>query len=311
MKLIELKCKNCGSKLKVAEDSTDIICQFCGANFKIDDEVVHHKIDDAEKTGYEMEKGRIRAQKEAKEEKEAEEYARKMAIYREEQKRKNLKWWIIGWIFCFPIPLTILIWRSKWDKKKKIIVTAILWIFILIIGLTNDSPSNDSVSSNTTNSSNTSEIEMNKEIELFGDNKVYLENEKNIRLFIIGYNNISSNKVVKVEWRNNHTMAYLNFNDERCEINDHKEKGFIISCNFDNGKEKINSYENILLDMLKSKENNIDIESAKAKMLEAKNNNMKVINIIDNVTIQYNYSKEAISIRSADSYIIEMIMGKN
>ena len=46
-------------------------------------------------------------------------------------------------------------------------------------------------------------------------------------------------------------------------------------------------------------------------MLEAKNNNMKVINIIDNVTIQYNYSKEAISIRSADSYIIEMIMGKN
>ena len=296
MKLIELKCKNCGSKLKVAEDSTDIICQFCGANFKIDDEVVHHKIDDAE----------------AKEEKEAEEYARKMAIYREEQKRKNLKWWIIGWIFCFPIPLTILIWRSKWEQKKKIIVTAVLWIFILIIGLTNNSTSNENISTNTTNSSNTSEIDTNKEkeIELFGNNKAYFDNEKNIRLFVIGYNNISSNKVIKVEWRNNHKMAYLKFNDETCEINDHNEKGFIITCNFADGKEKLSAYESILLDMLKSKINNIDIENAKSKLLEAKNNNMSVINITDNITIEYNYLKEAISLRAADSYIIKMIIGK-
>lgn len=46
MKLIELKCRNCGSKLKVAKDSKNIICQFCGANFKLDDETIHieHKI---------------------------------------------------------------------------------------------------------------------------------------------------------------------------------------------------------------------------------------------------------------------------
>ncbi len=150
MKLIELKCKNCGSKLKVAEDSTDIICQFCGANFKIDDEVVHHKIDDAEKTGYEMEKGRLRAKKEFEEEerfrKESEYYAKKRIIEEEQRKKNNLKWWIIGWIFCFPIPLTILIWRSKWEQKKKIIATAILWGFILIFGML--SPSEDTVEQN-------------------------------------------------------------------------------------------------------------------------------------------------------------------
>ena len=314
MKLIELKCKNCGSKLKVAEDFTDIICQFCGANFKIDDEVVHHKIDDAEKTGYEMEKGRLRAQKEYEEEeqerRQAEYYTKKRRLEEEKRKKDNLKWWIIGWIFCFPIPLTILIWRSKWEQKKKIIATVALWGFILIFGLLNDSTQNTEQTSNTTTSSNESETAVDNNVELFGDSKAYLDNEKNIRLFVIGYNSNSSNKIVKVEWMNNHTIAYLNFNDERCEINDHKEKGFIITCNFANGKEKLSSYESILLDMLKYKDNGFDLETAKSKLLEAKNNNMKIINITNNITIQYNYLKEAVGIRAADSYIIEMIIGK-
>ena len=68
MKLIEMKCKNCGAKLKVDSEIKDVHCEFCHSDFKIDDEVKHHKLDDMEKSGYEFEKGRIRAQQENKNE---------------------------------------------------------------------------------------------------------------------------------------------------------------------------------------------------------------------------------------------------
>ena len=134
MKLVEMKCKNCGAKLKVNSEVKEANCQFCGAEFKIDDEVQHHKLDDAEQTGYELEKGKIRAREEAKQAKIDEQNAILQAQYEEEKRKKNLKWWIIGWIFFFPIPLTILIWKSKWDQKKKIIATVILWGVLLLIG---------------------------------------------------------------------------------------------------------------------------------------------------------------------------------
>ncbi len=65
MKLVEMKCQRCNAVLKVPADTTDISCKYCGANYKLDDEAVHHKIDDAEDLGYKMEKGRQRARKEA------------------------------------------------------------------------------------------------------------------------------------------------------------------------------------------------------------------------------------------------------
>ena len=58
MKLVEMKCKNCGAKLKVNFDIKEANCQFCGTEFRIDDEVQHHKLDDAEQTGYAFEKGK-------------------------------------------------------------------------------------------------------------------------------------------------------------------------------------------------------------------------------------------------------------
>ena len=160
MKLVEMKCKNCGAKLKVNAEVKEANCQFCGTEFKIDDEVQHHKLDDAEQMGYELEKGKIRAREEAKqakiEEQNAilqakieEQKAILQAQYEEEKRKKNLKWWIIGWIFFFPIPLTILIWKSKWDQKKKIIATVVLWGVLLLIGTL--SP-NDTTSTETSNS---------------------------------------------------------------------------------------------------------------------------------------------------------------
>lgn len=52
--------------------------------------------------------------------------------------KKNTKlWWILGWIFFFPAPVMVLIWRKKntWDIRVKIGVTVAFWIVFFIIGL--------------------------------------------------------------------------------------------------------------------------------------------------------------------------------
>ena len=38
MKLVEMKCKNCGSTLKVEENAQSITCEYCHSTFMIDDE---------------------------------------------------------------------------------------------------------------------------------------------------------------------------------------------------------------------------------------------------------------------------------
>ena len=64
MKLVELECKNCGGNLKVEEGTDIVTCPYCNATYKIDDEVKHVKYEDMENSGYEFEKGRIKARKE-------------------------------------------------------------------------------------------------------------------------------------------------------------------------------------------------------------------------------------------------------
>lgn len=48
----------------------------------------------------------------------------------------NMIWWVLGWIFFFPAPVMVLIWRKKntWDVKTKVIVTVVFWIVFFILG---------------------------------------------------------------------------------------------------------------------------------------------------------------------------------
>ena len=64
MKLVELKCKNCGANLKVPENQTNITCEFCNTTFHLDDEVQHIQYDNMQQSGYEFEKGKIKAKEE-------------------------------------------------------------------------------------------------------------------------------------------------------------------------------------------------------------------------------------------------------
>lgn len=93
MKLVEMKCTNCGAKLKVNPDSSDVTCKYCRANFKFDDGVKKVKFDDMEQSGYEFEKGRLRAQKEMESTNEEEIIKPK--------KSKITIWKILLWLFFF------------------------------------------------------------------------------------------------------------------------------------------------------------------------------------------------------------------
>ena len=73
-------------------------------------------------------------------------------IYQNPQKQKsNMVWWVLGWIFFFPAPVMVLIWRKKckWDIKVKIGVTIAFWLLIFILGSCGDSSSSSTDTTST------------------------------------------------------------------------------------------------------------------------------------------------------------------
>lgn len=139
MKIISMVCPNCGASIQVDADKKNLTCNYCGNNLYLDDEVHHIQYDNAEKTGYQFEKGRQRAQAEARQFNTQQQYNGAGL-----QKTKRKTWlWVIGWILIFPLPLTILLLRKKnMNPILKFGIVAVAWIFYLIIafaGGANDS----------------------------------------------------------------------------------------------------------------------------------------------------------------------------
>ncbi len=129
MKLIPLKCPNCGAQLNVDANKNSVYCEHCGTRIMIDDEINRLQIDNAEEAGYQFEKGRQRAQSEV--------HQRNTNQNNQPSKKKRKTWlWVLGWIFIFPLPLTILLLRKKEMKAPlKYGIIAVAWILYLIIGL--------------------------------------------------------------------------------------------------------------------------------------------------------------------------------
>ena len=132
MRIVDTTCTKCGANLHIDADRKIAFCEYCGAQLLIDDEVQHLQIDNAESAGYAFEKGRQRAQNEAQ----AQRYYYNQPQPAPKKKRRNMFWWVVGWIFMFPIPLTIIISRNKKLKTgAKIGIIAAAWIVYLLMGL--------------------------------------------------------------------------------------------------------------------------------------------------------------------------------
>lgn len=159
MKLVAFTCPGCGAQLSVDLDKKLATCQFCGATFSIDDEAQHIRYDNAEQAGYEFEKGRLRAQAEfAQSQRQGQYRAPETLPYQHEQpKRKRRTWlWILGWLFIFPVPLTILVMRNKrLNEKLRMGIVIATWIIFIILMLYSNA---DNAESTTETTASTTEM---------------------------------------------------------------------------------------------------------------------------------------------------------
>ena len=138
MKLIDTTCPKCGADLHIDADRKSAFCEYCGGQVLIDDEVQHLQIDNAESAGYAFEKGRQRAQNEAQ----AHSYYSAQP-QPAPKKNKKIVWWVLGWIFIFPVPLTIIIARNQKLKiGAKIGLIAAAWVVYLLIGIDSGAANN-------------------------------------------------------------------------------------------------------------------------------------------------------------------------
>ncbi|MBP3885798.1 MAG: hypothetical protein J6D54_12805 [Olsenella sp.] len=129
MKIIELTCPSCGANLDVDVEKRQAKCPYCSAVFPVDDEAQHIRYDNAEQAGYEFEKGRQRAQAELDAQSTSPQYQSEPA----EPKRRRTWLWVLGWLFAFPIPLTILVLRNKrLGDKARIGIIVAAWVGYLI-----------------------------------------------------------------------------------------------------------------------------------------------------------------------------------
>ncbi len=89
------------------------------------------------------------------------------------QKSDNMVWWVLGWIFFFPAPLMVLIWRKKntWDTKIKIAVTVAFWIVFFAIGSINNSTEDTASQNNIEQTETKSDTEHNEETVAKSDTK--------------------------------------------------------------------------------------------------------------------------------------------
>jgi len=126
MRLIETKCPNCKANLTVDMDNKTATCEYCGATLLIDDDTVHIQYDNAEEAGYQFKGTPARTGRSGAD-----------RTHCRGSKKKRRTWlWVLGWLFIFPVPLTILLLRNKTMKSwLKYGIIAVAWIAYLLIGI--------------------------------------------------------------------------------------------------------------------------------------------------------------------------------
>lgn len=147
--LVPAQCPNCGGELTVDSSQEAAVCQFCGTPFIVSKAVQNYNVQHNtyqtnivnERKGavesilsYASERQDKKQQRLDEERRRAEEER----LRREEKKKKrnHTILWVLGWIFIFPVPLTILVLRSKdMSPKLKYGIIAAGWIvyFLLFI----------------------------------------------------------------------------------------------------------------------------------------------------------------------------------
>lgn len=130
MAQVSLKCSQCNGDMTFDNNRKVFVCKYCG-NVETIDESDDVQIQRLKSQTY-RDVEATRQQTELKKEQMYYDQINKMV--EDEQRKKNMIWWVLGWIFFFPAPLTILIWKNQnLDTKTKGILIGVLWAVLLII----------------------------------------------------------------------------------------------------------------------------------------------------------------------------------
>ena len=93
---------------------------------------MHIQYDNAEQAGYDFESGRQRAQEEYN----ASLQQESQVVYQEQPKKRHTVLLVWGWIFIFPLPLTLIISKNKTlSGWVKVLIIAAAWIVYIVIGV--------------------------------------------------------------------------------------------------------------------------------------------------------------------------------
>ncbi|MDO4408838.1 MAG: hypothetical protein Q4C16_07840 [Eubacteriales bacterium] len=147
MRLVNMTCPNCGAQLQVDVDRKQAYCEHCGTKLFMQDDVHHIVYDNAEDAGYKFEKGRQRAQEERER---RNRQGRSIPpppqpLPPPPPKKKSRLWlWILGWIIIFPVPLTILLLRSRrWSPRVRYGIIALAWVVYLGLAMSGNNKDTD------------------------------------------------------------------------------------------------------------------------------------------------------------------------
>ena len=139
VKFVPAKCTSCGAELSVDPTQEAAVCNYCGTPFIVSKAVQDYNVTYQTNIVNER-KGMVQSILDYASEKEKREEQRleQERIRNEERKSRRNKTilWVLGWIFIFPVPLTILMLRNKTlDQKVRYGVIAGGWVLYLLIGL--------------------------------------------------------------------------------------------------------------------------------------------------------------------------------
>ncbi|MEE3495352.1 MAG: hypothetical protein VZR06_09330, partial [Butyrivibrio sp.] len=116
-------------------------------------------------------------------------------------KKNNTIWWVLGWLFFFPAPVMVLIWRKKntWDVKVKAAVTATFWIIIFIMGSVNDTESvKNSVYDESQNIEEPSQVQSNSTRDSSNNTNEQIVPDEIVNNYLIAYNSISKSPLADI-----------------------------------------------------------------------------------------------------------------
>ena len=155
-KFVPARCTNCGAELTVDPSQEAAVCKYCDTPFIISKAIQNYNFETNYNTtnnttnnitnvynerksavesymDYAIEKEKTKQQSIESERQLKQEKLRIKAA--EKEKRKKLIWWVLGWIFIFPVPLTILLLRNKeLDQKIRYGLIAVAWIgYVLFV----------------------------------------------------------------------------------------------------------------------------------------------------------------------------------